>query len=78
MGNTIVHTAWFTDPHCFKIGNILIDSSEATLDKAAWHQLHANLALLKMAPDTKKHPKASKQLVSFQNRKWIYTLLQNT
>jgi hypothetical protein len=72
--------AWQTDPRRFTIKNLLIDSSEATFDnvKAARDTIRNNLTTLSNAPCPKKQPKAAQQLVSFQNRQWIYTLLQNT
>jgi hypothetical protein len=72
--------AWLTDARRFTTANILIDSSEATFDniKAARDLIRSDLATLTTTPCPKKQPKDARQLVSFQNRQWIYTLLQNT
>jgi hypothetical protein len=72
--------AWITDPRRFTTNNLLIDSSDATFEniKAARDLLRSDLVMLTTAPCLKKQPKVACQLVSFQNRQWIYTLLQNT
>jgi hypothetical protein len=71
-------TAWLSDPDRFTYGNILIDSSNATIEKMQQARDTIRQALQKFSspPDPVKMPLASKQLVSFQNRQWIYTLLQ--
>jgi hypothetical protein len=73
-------TAWLSDPRRFTYGNILIDSSNATLEKVQQARDDIRHALKKFSspPDPVKMPLASQQLVSFQNRQWLYTLLQNT
>ncbi len=72
--------AWITDPRRLTTGNLIIDSSEATFEnvKAARDLIRSDPATLTSAPCPKKQPKAARQLVSFQNCQWIYTLLQNT
>jgi hypothetical protein len=69
--------AWLADPDRFTYGNILIDSSSTTIEKMQQARDNIRNALLKFSspPDPIKMPLASKQLVSFQNREWIYTLL---
>jgi hypothetical protein len=72
--------AWLSDNHRFTYGNILIDSSQATLEKIqqARDDIHSALKKFSTAPDPVKMPQASQKLVSFQNRQWLYTLLQNS
>jgi hypothetical protein len=72
--------AWLTNPHCFTCGNILIDSSTATLEKnqKACDDIRSALKKFSSAPYPIKMPLAPQQLVSFQNHRWIYTLLQNS
>jgi hypothetical protein len=69
--------AWLTDPTRFTYGNILLDSSTTTIEKMQQARDTIRTALNKFSspPDPVKMPLASKQLVSFQNREWIYTLL---
>jgi hypothetical protein len=45
------------------------------IEKAAW--LRSILKKILSLPDPKTMPLASKQLVSFQNRQWIYVLLMS-
>jgi hypothetical protein len=64
------HLAWLCNPRHPTYGNILIDSSSATIEKlqvTSFETISWNLPLLL------KMPLASKQLVSFQNCQWIYT-----
>jgi hypothetical protein len=79
MSDTIERTKWQTDPRRLTIDNILIDSSRATVEKLQETRdtIHDNLKTLTTAPDPKKQPQASKYLVSFQNRQWLFVLLQN-
>jgi hypothetical protein len=72
-------TAWLSDPHCFTYGNIILDSSKATIEKlqSVCDSIHTNLGKFTSQPDPVKMPEASKKLVSFQNRQWVYVLLQN-
>jgi hypothetical protein len=69
--------AWHANPDRFTYGNILLDSSVATIEKMQQARNTVRNALSKFSspPDPVKMPLASKQLVSFQNREWIYTLL---
>lgn len=59
------------------IASILIDSSKADIQKvqAAHDIIRSNLKKFTSPSDPLKMPLASKQLVSFQNRRWIYVLL---
>jgi hypothetical protein len=70
--------AWLADPRRFTYGNLLIDSSTATLEKlqAARDTNKAIVMKQTSRPDPVKMPIVSKNLVSFQNRSWIYILLQ--
>jgi len=70
--------AWLSDPRRFVYGNFLLDSSNATLEKiqAARDTNKAIIDKHTSRPDPIKMPIASKNLVSFQNRSWIYVLLQ--
>jgi hypothetical protein len=79
MSDAKQSTSWLSDPCCFTYGTILIDSSTATLEKLQQARDEIRNALKKFttAPDPIKMPLASKQLVSFQNRQWLYALLQN-
>jgi hypothetical protein len=72
--------AWISDSHRFTYGNILIDSSQASLEKVqqAWDEIHSALKKFSSAPDPVKMPQASQKLVSFQNRKWLYKCLRNS
>jgi len=79
MSDPKAKAAWLADPSHLTFGNILIDSSMATLEKLqkARNSIHYSLKKFTSAPDPVKMPEASKKLVSFQNRQWIYVLLQN-
>jgi hypothetical protein len=70
-------TAWLSDPRHFNTGNFLIDASQATIEKvqAARDKIRDSLKQFTSPPDPKTMPLASKQLVSFQNRQWLYVLL---
>jgi hypothetical protein len=72
-------TAWLADPDRFTYGNILLDSSTATIEKM---QQARNAIKKNSPPDPIKMPLASKQLpleskqhISFQNHEWFCTLL---
>lgn len=69
-----------TDPRRFTFGNLLIDSLTATLENVQKARDDIRIALPKFSspPDPVTMPLASQRLVSFQNRQWIYTLLQNS
>jgi hypothetical protein len=58
--------AWLSDPRHFTYGNLLIDSTNATLEKlqAAHDKIRNNLMKLQSPPDPIKMPLASKQLMS--------------
>jgi hypothetical protein len=79
MSDAKAAKAWITDPCRFTFGNTLIDSSTATLEKVqqARDDIRASLKKFSSAPDPDTMPLASQRLVSFQNRQWLYTLLQN-
>jgi len=79
MTNPKEKAAWLADPDRFSYGNILIDSSSVTLEKlqATRDKIRTSLQKFSTPPDPKTMPLASQQLVSFQNRQWIYALLQN-
>jgi hypothetical protein len=79
MDDTIARTKWLTDPHRLTIENLLIDPSNTTMEnvKQARDSLLPDLSSLTSAPDPKKQPAVSLKLVSYQNRQWLYTLLQN-
>jgi len=67
--------AWLSDPRRFTYGNLLIDSSTAKLQTA--RDANKNIVLKQTnRPDPIKMPIVSKNLVSYQNRSWIYILLQ--
>jgi hypothetical protein len=70
--------SWLKDPRRFTYGNILFDSSKATLEKLqqARDSIYSSLKKFASAPDAVTMPEASKKLVSFQNCQWIYVLLQ--
>jgi len=71
------HLAWLSGPRHFTCGNLLIDSTNATLEKlqAAHDKIRNNLMKFQSPLDPIKMPLASKQLMSFQNRQWIFALL---
>jgi hypothetical protein len=73
----IEKAAWLVDPRHFKIGNLLIDDSQATMDKiqGAHDKIRTNLQKFSLPPDPVKMLLAPKHLVSFQNYQWIYVLL---
>jgi hypothetical protein len=79
MSDPKQRTSWLSDPRRFTFGNILLDSSKATLEKMqqACDDIRTALKKFTTAPDPIKMLLASQQLVSFQNRQWLYTLLQN-
>jgi hypothetical protein len=79
MSDPKASIAWLSDPRRFTYGNILIDSSKATLQKLqqARDSIRSSLQKFTSAPDPVKMPEASKKLVSFQNRQWIYILLMS-
>jgi hypothetical protein len=63
--------ALLSDSRHFTYGNLLIDSTNATIENfPATHMKYTT------PPDPVKMPLASKQFVSFQNHQWIYVLLQ--
>jgi len=70
--------AWLSDPKRYEYGNFLIDSSSATLEKIQDARDRNREIVNKQTarPDPNKMPIVSKNLVSFQNRSWIYVLLQ--
>ena len=70
--------AWLSDPNRYEYGNFLIDSSSATLEKIQDARDRNREIVNKQTarPDPNKMPIVSKNLVSFQNRSWIYVLLQ--
>jgi hypothetical protein len=78
MNDPASKTSWLSDPRRFNFGNFLIDASTTTIDKLqqARDKIRSNLQKFPSPPDPTKMPLASKQLVSFQNRQWIYVLLQ--
>jgi len=67
------HLAWLCNPRHPTYGNILIDSSSATIEKL---QATSFETISWILPLLLKMPLASKQLVSFQNCQWIYISLQ--
>lgn len=77
MSDPLDKATWLSDPRRFVHGNILLDSSKADMSKiqAARDTIRSNLKKFSSPPDPVKMPLASKQLVSFQNRQWIYVLL---
>jgi hypothetical protein len=78
MNDPAAHTSWLPDPCRYNYGNILIDASTTTIEKLqqARDKIQTSLQKFTSPPDPTKMPLASKQLVSFQNRQWIYVLLQ--
>jgi hypothetical protein len=70
MFNTINRTAWLNNPHCFTVGNILIDASQATMEKLQETRdtNYNHLKTLTSPHDPKNHHLASRYLISFQNR----------
>jgi hypothetical protein len=78
MDDPASKTSWLSDPRCFTYGNILINTSTATIEKLqqARDKIQSSLQKFTSLPDPTKMPLASKQLVSFQNHQWIYVLLQ--
>jgi len=80
MSDPTEKATWESNPARFNMGNLLIDASTATLDtvKDMHDRLLRGLEHLKTAPDPKKNPDDAQKLVSFQNRQWIYCLLQNS
>jgi hypothetical protein len=77
LSDPIEKAAWLVDPRHFKIGNLLIYASQATMDKiqGACDKIRTNLQKFSLPPDPVKMPLAPKHLVSFQNHRWIYVLL---
>ncbi len=71
--------AWLKDSRRLNYSNLLIDSSKATIEnvQAARDLIRTNLKQFSSPPDQKKMALASQQLVSFQNRQWIYVLLMS-
>jgi len=80
MSNSKAKADWLIDSRHFTYGNILIDSSQATLEnmQQARDGIRTSLQKFTSALDPVKMPQASHKLVSLQNRQWIYTLLQNS
>jgi hypothetical protein len=80
LTNPIDAAAWGTDPRRITKGNLLIDASSTTIDKmqAARDHITSSLEQFTAPPDPIKSPVNASYLVSFQNRQWIYVLLQNT
>jgi hypothetical protein len=80
MDNPKDRIAWLSESCRFTYGNLLIDSIVATIKKLQASSVAIRDSLMKFMtpPDPVKMPLASKQLVSFQNRQWIYVLLQTT
>jgi hypothetical protein len=80
LTDPIQAASWITDPCHVTNGNILIDASSATLEKMqeAHDNIRLSLAQFTTPPDPVKSPINAGYLVSFQNRQWIYVLLQNT
>jgi hypothetical protein len=79
LSDPTAKAAWMKDSRCLNYGNFLIDSSTATIEKVqdARDLIRNNLKQFSSPPDPKKMPLASQQLVSFQNRQWIYILLMS-
>jgi hypothetical protein len=79
MSDPMASTIWLSDPRRFTYGNILIDSSKATLQKLqhARDSIRSSLQKFTSAPDPVNMPEASKKLVLFQNCQWIYVLLMS-
>jgi hypothetical protein len=67
MTDSKAHTAWLSDTHCFTYGNILINSSTASIEKLQQinDSIHISLGKFTMQPDPVKMLEASKKLVSF-------------
>jgi hypothetical protein len=80
MTDSTEWSKWLASPARFNTGNLLIDSSTATLEKvkAMRNSICRDLESVKTAPDPKKNPDEAQKLVSLQNRQWIYSLLQNS
>lgn len=76
--NSAARTSWLSNPHHYNYGNILIDASTATIEKLqqACDKIQTSLNKFTSPPNHIKMPIAPKKLVSFQNRLWIYVLLQ--
>ena len=70
--------AWLSDARRYTYGNLLIDSSTSTLEKLQQaRDINKSIVLQQTSrPNPTKMPIAAKNLVSFQNRSWIYVLLQ--
>ncbi len=79
MTDPKARTAWLSDPRRFTYENLLVDSSTATREKLqeVCDSIHTSLSKFTSPPDPVKMLEASKKLVSFQNRQWMYVLLQN-
>jgi hypothetical protein len=79
LSDPTAKAAWLKDSRWLNYGNILIDSSKADIYKvqAARDHIRNNLKKFSSPPDPTKMPLASQQLVSFQNRQWIYVLLMS-
>ena len=77
LTDPIEKAAWISDPRCFTTGNFLLNASKATIEniQAARDKLRSSLQKFSSPPDPIKMPLASRQLVSYQNRQWIYVLL---
>jgi hypothetical protein len=77
LSSPLEKAAWLSDSHHFTHGNFLIDASQATIEKvqAARDKIRTNLQQFTSPPDPKTMPLALKQLVSFQDRQWLYVLL---
>jgi len=77
LNDPIEKAAWLSDTRHFTTGNLLIDASQATVEKvqAAHDKIRGSLQKFSSPPDRIKMPLASRQLVSFQYRQWIYVLL---
>jgi hypothetical protein len=78
LSDPVDRAKWHSNPDRFQFGNILPDSSQATIEKLqhAQDEIRASLSKLSSQPDPKQDVQASNQLVSFQNHEWIYILLQ--
>ncbi len=69
LDDPVQQKAWLANPDRFTYGNILLDSSTATIEKVqqARHTVCNALSKFSSPPDPVKMPLASKQLVSYQN-----------
>jgi hypothetical protein len=78
MTDAKAQNAWLVDPRRYTYGNLIVDPSTATIEKLqeARDNIRTSLQQFTTAPDPKTMPLASKKLISFQNRQWIYVLLQ--